>query len=235
MRNIFTYEYKKIKQVSPYLPLMIVLTEIIFLLFFSIVIWLDGESTSVGDLTDVEFIITLVTTITFCVVVVYATYFMNKFLVSNYIGHAKEKTYSFPSGRTHMLTQKMSAFCYRMLATFVPLALLVSIVFIIFSQIVSLFNEVELLPVMLHLSMFMLIVSMLIITVVLLSIIAGLHYQSTNISLITTVILVTILSNFVARSPMNIIFQIIIVGLLVVINMMIFKYIQNKVKIDDVI
>jgi len=236
MRNNFTYEYKKLKAVSVHLPLIIVLVEIIFLLFFAIIMMLGGEEGDIVDLINFEFIVPLVTTITFSVIAVYATYFMNKFLVSNYIGNTREKTYSFPRGRTNILIQKMYAFCFRMFVTFLPLVGFLNIIFILLVYVFSLFVMAEVLSVILLATSFSFIAVLLVIMVVLFSILLGLKYHSTNSSLITSVVLVTILSNLLSRvGSIHIWFHLIISIILIATNFILLKYIQRKVKFDDII
>jgi len=234
MRNIFNYEYKKLNQLSKYLPLTLIVSQILSLLFFiPIFQFIPGETNNQSVNT---FILPFVTSLTFCIGTVYSSYFMNKFLLIYYIGNAKEKTYTLPLGRSDMLRQKISAFYYRFVVAFFVFIGLVNIIFIISADVFSLMDKIEVVPDILNSFSYVLITAVLAITIVLTAIVMGLRQQSTNVNLITSIILVTILSNVIARvGEMAIVFQLIVLVCLMVFNFLIIKYIQNKVQFDDVI
>lgn len=229
------YESNKTKQHLKYLVVLIPIVQVCSLLFFSLVGKYEKIDTDL-ILQSSRGIVTLSSTVTLSIITIYVVYVLNKSIVLRYIGNFRERTYIYPNGRNKMFTSKLnSAICtYSMLYIFA--LSITSTIYIFFdgnvlrhTNLIFYFVDV--------LGIFTIVIMSLMIslTVILFSLIFGIKFQSTNVSLITAIISIVIIGNVVANSYIlsNRIMLLISICVYLIIYSEI-KYLSSKVKNDDV-
>lgn len=143
----------------------------------------------------------LASTICMCILVVYGTVMVNRFLVKNYIGESKIRFYLYPFGRSQLFYTKVASFC----GTFVLFQLLG----ITLSNAIFLLTE-SLFPILItshhafmHLTQFLVTsISAVILTIsiIIISSISGIFLNSTVATIVTGIVLVVVFGNILAMS-----------------------------------
>ncbi len=229
------YESNKAKQYLKYLVILIPVVQIFSLSFFTLVGKFEKVDTDT-ILQSVRGIVTLSSTVTLSIITIYVIYILNKNLISRYIGTFRERTYIYPSGRNEMFTGKLkSVLCVYAILFIITLSI-VNVIYIFFSNNVLLLNHTlhyftDLLSILSIVNL-SLIVS---VTVILYSLIFGIKFQSTNISLITGIILIVIIGNVVANSYRLSNFNIFIINIFIcLVDYTVFRYLSYLIIKDDV-
>lgn len=233
MQSSFRYEVGKMKKVFKNLFLWILIVQILSLIFFTIV----GKF-EVDDMDDIlqngKGIITLSITITLSVVTIYAVMLINRVIIKRYIGNFRERTYTYATGRDQMFRAKIYAFIYKYMIVFVIYTLLINTVFYLFCIITSFIKFTT--PVYVFLPNIVLLSVLVSITIILISGICGIYYQSTNICLITSIILIALIGNLVANTyDLDALFVLIINVGLCVINFSLIKFLEHHIRVDDLL
>lgn len=227
--NIKEYEKIKIKKHMKSLNLFIVLVHVFSLIFFTIVGKLDNSD---GDyiLQNASGLTSLATTITMSFTTIYVVYLMNKNFIIRYIGKSRERMYLYPSGRDEIFKSKLFTSLSVFAKSFFSIVVLVNILFLFSSRIINIsfsggliYNLAD----MLAITILALIVS---ITMITSSTLFGIKFQSTNVSLITSVGLVALLGNIVAGTyNISSIYIGLICALIILSNYLISKYLLSYI------
>lgn len=227
--SIKEYEKIKTKKYMKNLNLFIVLVHVFSLIFFTIVGKLDNSD---GDyiLQNASGLTSLATTITMSFTTIYVVYLMNKNFIIRYIGKSRERMYLYPSGRDEIFKSKLFTSLSVFAKSFFSIVVLVNILFLFSSRIINISFSGELiynLADMLAITILALIVS---ITMITSSTLFGIKFQSTNVSLITSVGLVALLGNIVAGTyNIAIIYIVLICALMILSNYLISKYLLSYI------
>ncbi len=180
-------------------------------------------------------VMTLATTVTVTVAIVFGVVLFNCLLLIHYIKHEREITYLFPEGRTTIFLFKLYGLCANFLISFFPIVLLENIIyyfsceffgFMILNSFGSYFKVICIVGFSALFSLVLILISILI----------GQKFQATNISIITSIIMVFIVGNFTAflyRIPSIIIILFILVSLIAVL--IVIKLLVYKIQRDDII
>lgn len=232
---INSYEKHMAKTNLKNIVLWIIVVHIFSLIFFSMI----GKFEKIDSdfiLKSGEGIAVLSSTVTLSVLTIYGIYVINRKLITRYIGNFRERSYIYPSGRENIFKEKLLALIYRYASIFLFLICLLNIGYIflfegtkVFSSPVHFFTDILCVC---NISILTVLVSVIIL---LCSIIVGIKYQSINISLVTTVLLIVCIGNVVAHS------YVLHIGIIVIVNIiifgvayMLFKILIDMIKNDDV-
>ena len=234
MKEKIKYELKKQSCHFRYFLWTNILINLLSLIFFSLVSYFEknGEDSII---TSSIGIISLASTLTVSISIIYGVVIWNRFLLRHYIGSAREIIYLFPGGRGEIFISKiisLSLLCF------------INLVFVLFSEnlifyfvgkflgFMSLNSFSDILKIT-YMSIFVGIFSL---TIILISILIGQVFQSTNISIIASIIIVSIMSNMIAFSYKfnSGIILLLIIGIFF-LNYFLKNILINRVKNDDVI
>lgn len=227
--SIKEYEKIKTKKYMKNLNLFIVLVHIFSLIFFTIVGKLDNSGEDYV-LQNASGLTSLATTITMSFTTIYVVYLMNKNFIIRYIGRSRERMYLYPSGRDEIFKNKLFTSISFFSKSFFLIVVLVNILFLFSSRIINIslaggliYNLVDIFVI----SILALLVS---ITMITSSTLFGIKLQSTNVSLITSVVLVALLGNLVAGTyNISIIYIGLIYVLIILSNYLISKYLLSYI------
>ena len=234
MRDKINYEFQK--QASHFKSLFWtnIVVNFISLVFFTLVGRLDETSKELSILNYAIGVITLATTVTVTVAIIFGVVLFNRLLLIHYIKQEREITYLFPEGRSTIFLSKLYGLCANFLISFFPVVLLENIIyyflceffgFMIPDSFGSYFKVIYIVGFSALFSIDLILISFLI----------GQKFQATNISIISSVIMVSIVGNFIAflyRIPSIIIILLILISLIAVLIAI--KFLVHKIRRDDV-
>ena len=234
MKEKIKYELKKQSCHFRYFLWTNILINLLSLIFFSLVSYFEknGEDSII---TSSIGIISLASTLTVSISIIYGVVIWNRFLLRHYIGSAREIIYLFPGGRGEIFISKiisLSLLCF------------INLVFVLFSENLIFyfvgkslgFVAWDLFIDILKITYMTIFVGIFSLTIILISILIGQVFQSTNISIIASIIIVSIMSNMIAFSYKfnSGIILILIIGIFI-LNYFIKNILSRRVKNDDII
>lgn len=227
--SIKEYEQIKTRKFMKNLNLFIVLVHVLSLIFFTIVGKLDNSD---GDyiLQNVSGLTSLATTITMSFTTIYVVYLMNKNFIIRYIGKSRERMYLYPSGRDEIFKNKLFTSLSVFAKSFFSIVILVNILFLFSSRIINISFTGGLIHNLVDIFAISILALLVSITMIILSTLFGIKFQSTNVSLITSVCLVALLGNIVAETySISSIYIGLICASMILINYLISKYLLSYV------
>lgn len=227
--SIKEYEQIKTRKYMKSLNLFIVLVHVLSLIFFTIVGKLDNSD---GDyiLQNASGLTSLATTITMSFTTIYVVYLMNKNFIIRYIGKSRERMYLYPSGRDEIFKNKLFTNLGFLSKSFFSIVTLVNILFLFSSRIINISFTGELINNLIDIIAISILALLVSITMIILSTFFGIKFQSTNVSLITSVGLVALLGNIVAETySISSIYIGLICASMILINYLISKYLLSYV------
>lgn len=211
------------------LNLFIVLVHVLSLIFFTIVGKLDNSD---GDyiLQNASGLTSLATTITMSFTTIYVVYLMNKNFIIRYIGKSRERMYLYPSGRDEIFKNKLFTSLSFLSKSFFSIVILVNILFLFFSRIINISFTGGLIHNLVDIFAISILALLVSITMIILSTLFGIKFQSTNVSLITSVGLVALLGNIVAETySISSIYIGLICASMILSNYLISKYLLSYI------
>lgn len=227
--SVKEYEQIKTRKYMKSLNLFIVLVHVLSLIFFTIVGKLDNSE---GDyiLQNASGLTSLATTITMSFTTIYVVYLMNKNFIIRYIGKSRERMYLYPSGRDEIFKKKLFTSLSFLSKSFFSIVILVNILFLFSSRIINISFTGELINNLVDIIAISILALLVSITMIILSTLFGIKFQSTNVSLITSVGLVALLGNIVAETySISSIYIGLICASMILINYLISKYLLSYV------
>lgn len=227
--SIKEYEKIKTKKYMKNLNLFIVLVHVLSLIFFTIVGKLDNSD---GDyiLQNASGLTSLATTITMSFTTIYVVYLMNKNFIIRYIGKSRERMYLYPSGRDEIFKNKLFTSLSFLSKSFFSIVILVNILFLFFSRIINISFTGGLIHNLVDIFAISILALLVSITMIILSSLFGIKFQSTNVSLITSVGLVALLGNIVAETySISSIYIGLICASMILSNYLISKYLLSYI------
>ena len=229
------YELNKTKLYLKNIFLWILIAQILSLIFFTMIGKFEKTDTDM-ILQSSKGIITLSSTVTLTILTIYVTIILNKMLVVRYIGNFRERTYIYPSGRDTMFRNKLYAILYRYISRFIFIMLIVNFVYYFLFEGTNIFSKpISIVGISFDVFNIVVLSALVSITILLLSIILGTRFQSINISLITSIVLIAIIGNVVANSFVLNVITILLINICICIaDYVIIKYLLNKIKNDDI-
>lgn len=234
MLNQSNYELKRNKKHFSGLLWTNIIVHFSFLIFFSLVGRFDS-SESQTILNSSTGVMALATTVTFSVAVVYGVVLFNRLLLNHYIKQAREKTYLFPGGRLSIFWGKVCALCTYFVFNFFPVVLFENFIFY-FIVNASRFAMISFLSYFFKVMLIVIFSTLFSLAIILLSQLFGQILQSSNTSVVASVILVSVVGNFVALLyQINNFIIILIILITLMILTIISKILANRIQKDDVI
>lgn len=229
------YEGNKAKKYLKYLVILIPIVQVCSLVFFSLVGKYEKIDTDL-ILQSSRGIVTLSSTVTLSIITISMVYILNKNIVLRYIGNFRERTYIYPCGRNKMFTSKLNSAIHIYSTLYIFILSMVNIIYIFFGRnILPHSNSTLYLVDVLGIFNIVIMSFMISLTVILFSLIFGIKFQSTNISLITSIVSIVIIGNVVANSyilPNKVMFLISICVCLIIYFEI--KYLSSLIVNDDV-
>ncbi|MFS0561435.1 hypothetical protein AB1K91_11895 [Terribacillus sp. 179-K 1B1 HS] len=110
MSENYEYESSKLKKYRKIIFLMAFFGQLITLYFFTVIGRFDSTESDI-ILKNYVSLSGLASTICMCILVIYGAIIINRFLVKNYIGEDKMRTYLYPNGRLKLFYDKVMSFC----------------------------------------------------------------------------------------------------------------------------
>ncbi|HFI0292764.1 TPA: accessory regulator AgrC [Streptococcus suis] len=211
-----------------------ILVNLSALIFFSLVGRFE-QSESNSILTDSAGIMTLASTLTVSVAVIYNVVILNRLLLKEYIGNAREITFLFPGGRFEIFLSKIISLSIHCLLSLVPVLLFENLIFYFVGHSLG-FLSTGLFVYVLKVICVTIFAGFLVLIVVLSSILVGQITQSINVPIIVAIIIVSIMGNFVAYLYQlnNLIIVLLTIGVAVLVCFTI-SILSSRVKKDDLI
>lgn len=227
--SIKEYEKIKTKKYMKNLNLFIVIVHIFSLIFFTIVGKLDNSEEDY-ILQNAFGLTSLATTITMSFTTIYVVYLMNRNFIIRYIGKSRERMYLYPSGRDEIFKNKLFTSISFLSKSFFSIVVLVNILFLLGSRIINISFTGGLIYSLVDIFAISILAMLVSTTMIILSTLFGIKFQSTNISLITSVGLVALLGNIVVGTySISSIYIGLICALMILSNYMISKYLRSYI------
>lgn len=197
--NVYRYELDKIKNVWFKVFLITLVIQMLFFMFFSFVGIFDESADTISSF---QGIIALSNTVSMCGISIYGAVLLRKELVRFYVGNHRNRTFLFPIDRKELLVKKTSSFYVIILSSFGS-ALLISFVTEVLLNLILKFHSSNLFF-EIYLGLITIVTSCsLLFVILILSEIISIWKQSEIASIITSVVLMLIYSNFSAMGLMN--------------------------------
>lgn len=109
MKNKFLFEKYKLKKNSRNTAIITACMQLTFLYFFTLIGRFESSSTD-NILNNYPGLLSLATTGTTCILVIYGAIIINRLLVTNYIGDSRLRLYLYPCGRSDLYYTKNKVF-----------------------------------------------------------------------------------------------------------------------------
>lgn len=197
--NVYRYELDKIKNGWFKVFLITLVIQMLFFMFFSFVGIFDESADTISSF---QGIIALSNTVSMCGISIYGAVLLRKELVRFYVGNHRNRTFLFPIDRKELLVKKTSSFYVIILSSFGS-ALLISFVTEVLLNLILKFHSSNLFF-EIYLGLITIVTSCsLLFVILILSEIISIWKQSEIASIITSVVLMLIYSNFSAMGLMN--------------------------------
>lgn len=234
MKEKIKYELKKQSCHFRYFLWTNILINLLSLMFFSLVSYFEknGEDSII---TSSIGIISLASTLTVSIAIIYGVVIWNRSLLRHYIGSAREIIYLFPGGRGEIFISKIIALSLLSFINLVSVLFSENLIFYFVGKSLG-FVAWDLFIDILKITYMTIFVGIFSLTIILISILIGQVFQSTNISIIASIIIVSIMSNMIAFSYKfnSGIILILIIGIFI-LNYFIKNILSRRVKNDDII
>lgn len=211
-----------------------ILVNLSALIFFSLVGYFESSEPS-SILTNSAGIMTLASTLTVSVATIYGVVILNRLLLKDYIGNAREIIFLFPGGRFEILLSKVISFSLHCLFSLVPVLLLENLIFYFVGHSLGVLST-SLFVYVLKVIFVAMFAGFFALIIVLASILVGQMTQSINVPIIVSIIMVSIMGNFVSYLYQlnNLIIVLLTLGVAVLVCFTI-SILINRVKKDDLI
>lgn len=197
--SISKYEWSKMRNCWVKIFIITTVIQLLFFTFFSLVGKLDGN---VDTISSFRGIIALSNTVSMCVIAVYGSVLLRKKVVKFYVGEQRNRIFLFPVDRKELLIKKTNAF-FIMLLTSLSTALFFSLVIeLMVNKVVKLDSRSLVEDGFIGL-MSILVSCTLVYMILLLSEFVSLWKQSEISTIISSVVLMLIFSNFSAMGMLS--------------------------------
>ncbi|MFI3213988.1 MAG: hypothetical protein R3Y24_11690 [Eubacteriales bacterium] len=197
MINATIYEQQKLNGNKKIVFVLTLLIQVCFLFFFAIVGRFETSNDNI--LADYNTIIALSSTITISTLLIYGSFCINRFIVKDFVGSGKERIYLYPNGRLSLYHTKVIAFLKTYVKYIFVSAISGNMLFlcsellfpIVLKQSFGLENII-------YIIVIPLIIAIIAVCLIIISSFLGIRFSSTNATIVTSILLVTLLSNVVA-------------------------------------
>lgn len=200
MKKKFEFEGLQLKKHRWILLISAFLSQLSSLYFFTIIGRVDSTEAN-GVLKNYITLSGLASTISMCILVVYGTVIINRFLVTNYISENKTRLYVYPIGRSRLFYTKIASFCgVFSLFQFLGIAVSNAIYLVIETFTPILLTSESASKYFIPFMITALATVMLTISVIILSSLVGIYFNSTVTTIVTGIIFVVIFGNILAMA-----------------------------------
>lgn len=234
MINSIRYEFHKQSHYFRGLFWTNLIVNVLALIFFTLVGRYENDDPS-SVMTNSIGIITLAIVLSFSIAVIYSVVLYNRLLLKYYIKDSRRMMYLFPKGRTTIFLSRLIALHVNFLISFFPIIAIESTIYyfiakefdwLLVDSSASLWNCLLIISFGAISSLCLIVVSLLV----------GQLFQSTNASLITSVIIVSTIGNLVAQLyHLNVIMLGLALIILLVVSLLITRLVCQNIKKDDII
>lgn len=200
MKKNFEFEGLQLKKYRWLLLIIAFLSQLSSLYFFTIIGRVDSTEEN-GVLQNYITLSGLASTISMCILVVYGTVIINRFLVTNYISENKTRLYVYPIGRSRLFYTKIASFC-GVVSLFQFLGIAVSnVIYLGFETFTPiLFTSESAFKYFIPFMITALATVILTISVIILSSLVGIYLNSTVATIVTGIIFVVIFGNILSMA-----------------------------------
>lgn len=234
MKKQFKYEYSKQKSSFRIFSITLFLIQTIAIIFFSLIGHLEHSDSS-AILKNTVGIVSLSSVVSLSVAVIYGILLFNKFLLKSYIGISRERTYLFPEGREKVFYGRLSSLVSQTCINFLQILIFVNYIYLFVNNLTFLksVNSWEGVGKIFFIS---LLTTLLCLFMVLISLLVGQKFQSTNVSIVTGIIVVVICGNLAANVyQANFLILTILIISTALANLLVVKFLQEKIASDDLV
>ena len=211
-----------------------ILVNLSALIFFSLVGHFESSDQN-SILTDSAGIMTLASTLTVSVAAIYGVVILNRLLLKDYIGNAREMIFLFPGGRFEIFLSKVISLSIHCLLSLVPVLLLENLIFYFVRLSLGVLT-IGLFVYVLKAIFVAMFAGFFVLSVVLASILVGQMTQSINVPIIVSIIIVSIMGNFVAYLyQLNNLIIVLLTLCVAVLVCLTISILIDRVKKDDLI
>lgn len=229
----FLYEQNKAKKYCKTIFIITIITQLIFLYFFTVVGKLDSSDSDV-ILKKYDSIIGLSSSITICVLTIYGAIISTRLIVCHFIGNSRIRVYLYPEGRGKLYKRKTYAFAILYVSMVLIGGAISNVIYFISEKILPI-AQGNILKSGFTLIISPFIVSILSIAIIIVSCIVGIYFSSKVATIVASIIFIASISNLIAVSFMNfrymVLFVAIIISLLVCISI---NIVGHKIDNDEV-
>ncbi|WP_203648468.1 hypothetical protein [Secundilactobacillus yichangensis] len=197
----FNYEFSRMKKILLPIGLTTGGLQLLFLSFFAIVGKFDTEDGN-SMLTHYNAVLALATIGTMCVLAIYVTVLAGRYLVHDYVGMNKSKTYLLPISRKELFYTKTKAFSASISLAMAVGLLISNLAFMIMDTVIPLTRDQSFTHI-LNIIVSTIVCICLTLAVVLFSSFIGIKLDSTVKGIIASIIFVVFLSNLAAIALMS--------------------------------
>lgn len=178
----------------------------------------------------------LASTVTLSFLTIYGIYIIGKRLVIRYTGDFRERSYIYPAGRGNIFKKRLLGLIYRYSSVFLVCMCLLNTAYIFAFEGVKIFSTpARVFAILIYVCSTSILTVLVSVVILLCSIALGIKHQSTNIALITAVVLVACIGNVVAHSYLLGVITIDSINVsLLCIGYGLYKVLTNMIKNDDV-
>lgn len=228
MMENFDFEFSRMKKMLLPLELITGALQLLFLYFFAIVGRFDTSDGS-SMLKRYNAVLALSTIGTMCVLAIYGTVLASRYLVHDYVGMNKSKTYLLPISRKELFYTKTKAFAASISLTMTIGLLISNLAFMIMDTVIPLTKDQSFTHI-LNIIVSTIVCICLTVAVVLFSSFIGIKLDSAVKGIIASIIFVVFLSNLAAIALMSYEFvSLLIAVVLIVIVTMVCISIGNEI------
>lgn len=236
MNPLFLYEYHKIKEQLKHFSLWIGITQCLSVLFFTMIGQIDSTEDN-AIFQGFDGIVALSSTVTMSVTTLYMIVKINRELLVRYIGNYRERTHTYPIGRKELFLYKLFAIVSYYFIRFIVVNFNLYFSYFIACKNLSFIKiNTHNLNGIIDILLSILLSFSISIFILLVSIWGSIKYQSTNISIVISIICVALLGNFIATTYLLHYFVIIILEISVLfVSYLLMKCIGNRIQKDMIL
>lgn len=236
MNKDILFEQKKMKGYSKIVIIATAATQLLFLYFFSVVGRFEPSDAD-NILKEYSAIVGLASATTICSLVIYGAVVINRFIVCDFIGDSRTRTYLYPEGRNKLYYRKITAFITTFMFMVLVGASIANIIFFSSESVVTILQSNE--NVSQDIATFIissLVIALATTTMVIISSIIGIYFSSTVSTIIAGIIFVVFLGNFIAISFIKYQHLILLISILMILFTFLgVKMMGNRIKNDEIL
>ena len=236
MNKDILFEYNKIKKYNKVVIIATSIVQLLFLYFFTIVGRFEAP-TADNILNKYSAVVGLASTITICSLTIYGTIVINSFIVCNFIGDSRARTYLYPGGRNKLYYRKTITFIITSILMLLIGSTIANIIFFVSENITPILqSNTNVSQDIITFVISPLVIGLIVTTMVIISSIAGIYFSSTTSTIIAGIIFVVFFGNLIAISFIKYQYILLLIStLMVFLDLFGIKMMGNKIRNDEIL